>query len=335
MTNIEGIKRKRVKIPIQLKQQIIENREKGVKVSKLAQMYNRSTSTICSILKEKNMLKTLTASKGLSRRSEKRADVLNEVERLLLIWINQQRSKTGHLTQNVICEEAKRIYKDILERTPSTAARPKSVFKASNGWFQRFKQRTEIDSIIRRPKLGRPSKHKVANTVHQQKASKQRKRKTKIPVASQQLPNSANFIQGDARSGCEQNFHTTSPRTKPGPGLRRAPEPDTSDSDEPSMENMEDSRSVLKEVIQNTIEEIKENLSSAEESSTPPSNVDIREVLKAWNMVSSFVSEHHPYESVAEQVNDIYESVAIAYFRQELAQRRKPTTIDNFVKKIN
>ncbi|PNF24987.1 hypothetical protein B7P43_G08362 [Cryptotermes secundus] len=55
---------KKIKITIEMKR---EKRERGVSVADLACTYNRSTSTICTVLKNKDNIKEIDASKGVTR----------------------------------------------------------------------------------------------------------------------------------------------------------------------------------------------------------------------------------------------------------------------------
>ena len=56
---------------IDLKREIIEKHERGVRVNDLAKQYNRSTSTICTILKQKQPIRTITPAKGVQIISKK------------------------------------------------------------------------------------------------------------------------------------------------------------------------------------------------------------------------------------------------------------------------
>uniref|UniRef100_A0A8W7Q164 HTH CENPB-type domain-containing protein n=1 Tax=Anopheles coluzzii TaxID=1518534 RepID=A0A8W7Q164_ANOCL len=160
----QATKFKRIKIPIEVKKEIIEKRERGVSVVELAREYNRNTSTICCILKNREQLKASTVSKGVSRHS--RSKLIDDVERLLLIWIDGQQRQGGELTQNTICEKAKRIYGDIVEGGAAQASTAtdtaNETFKASNGWFERFKERTGMHSIFRQGKASRAANDFVA-----------------------------------------------------------------------------------------------------------------------------------------------------------------------------
>ncbi|XP_050079802.1 tigger transposable element-derived protein 2-like [Anopheles maculipalpis] len=123
-----------------------KRRKKGVCVIDLAREYNRNTSTIYSIQKDKEKLKAATVSKGVSRQSDKRSQAMDDVERLLLVWIDEKRLQGETVTQPIICEKAKRIFNELVEKMPLPSNGKVEAFKASNGWFERFKQRTGIQS---------------------------------------------------------------------------------------------------------------------------------------------------------------------------------------------
>ena len=58
-------KKKRM-MSMEIKHEIIEKHERGVRVSDLARQYDRSTSTICTILKQKDAIKAVNPSKGIT-----------------------------------------------------------------------------------------------------------------------------------------------------------------------------------------------------------------------------------------------------------------------------
>uniref|UniRef100_A0A182YS56 Uncharacterized protein n=1 Tax=Anopheles stephensi TaxID=30069 RepID=A0A182YS56_ANOST len=57
----------------------------------------------------------------------------------------------GNITKYTICEKAKQIFNDIVKDiVPSTSAgKQPETFQPSNDWFERFKQRTGIHNLIR------------------------------------------------------------------------------------------------------------------------------------------------------------------------------------------
>ncbi|KAL7645192.1 UNVERIFIED_CONTAM: hypothetical protein RMT77_003577 [Armadillidium vulgare] len=141
-------KDKRRKIYVEVKREIIEKRERGVSVTDLARTYNRSTSTICTILKDKDKIMKIDASKGVTRISTKRPRILDDVERLLLVWINEKQIQGLSLNENIIREKAKAIFVNLVKKTPG-ASTDEETFKASRGWFEKFKRRTGIHSVVR------------------------------------------------------------------------------------------------------------------------------------------------------------------------------------------
>lgn len=140
---------KRRKITVEVKRQIIDKRERGMNVADLARTYNRSTSTICTILKNKDKIKEIDASKGVTRISMQRPRILDDVERLLLIWINEKIMKSDTINGNIICEKAKLIFSDLIKKTAGSSTDEEKAFKASRGWFKKFKRRTGIHSVVR------------------------------------------------------------------------------------------------------------------------------------------------------------------------------------------
>ena len=147
-----GEKKKRVVLSIQTKQEIIEKYEKGMRLVDLTKEYGRNPSTIGMILKQKEALKATTPSKGLSVISKRRSAVNNEMERLLLVWIKEKEIAGDTVTETIICEKATAIFNDLVKMDAgegTSAQEPHQEFKASRGWFEKFKRRTGIHSVVR------------------------------------------------------------------------------------------------------------------------------------------------------------------------------------------
>ncbi|XP_063302179.1 tigger transposable element-derived protein 1-like [Pelobates fuscus] len=97
------------------------------------------------------------AAKGVTRVSKQRPPVLEEVEKLLLLWIEQKQRAGDSVTKAIICEKAKALHADLLKQQPvavTVATQPGTSadaegFKASRGWFERFKTRSGIHSVVR------------------------------------------------------------------------------------------------------------------------------------------------------------------------------------------
>ena len=120
VTEKSGEKKKRALLSIETKQEIIEKYERGMRLSDLAKEYGRNPSTIGTILKQKEVLKATTPSKGLSVISKKRSAVNDEMERLLLIWIKEKEIAGDTVTETIICEKATAIFNDLVRRDADT-----------------------------------------------------------------------------------------------------------------------------------------------------------------------------------------------------------------------
>lgn len=142
---------KKKMMSIELKREIIEKHEQGVRVVDLSRQYGRSTSMICTVLKQKESIKSVTPAKGLTIISKLRTSLHENMEKLLMVWVTEKQLQGDTLTQTIICEKARAIYGDLLKQTPQTSIDEASEesFKASRGWFENFKKRTGIHSVVR------------------------------------------------------------------------------------------------------------------------------------------------------------------------------------------
>ncbi|XP_023224010.1 major centromere autoantigen B-like [Centruroides sculpturatus] len=111
--------RNRKRFSVALKKEIIAKYENGIRVSDIAKEYNVAKSTISTIIKNK---KAAEVAKGVNVISKQRSKVLDEVEKLLLIWINEKQLDGDSVSEAIICEKAKNLYNDLLTQTPSTSA---------------------------------------------------------------------------------------------------------------------------------------------------------------------------------------------------------------------
>ena len=123
-----------------------------VRVSDLAAQYNMAKSTISTFLTNKEAIKAADFAKEVTIvHSKQRLQIMDEVEKLLLIWIREKEMDGDSISEGIICEKALRIYSDLLKETPSKSAEGESwfTFKTSKGWFKKFKHRSGIHSVVR------------------------------------------------------------------------------------------------------------------------------------------------------------------------------------------
>ena len=150
-TTEDSERRKKGSITIEDKKEIIEKYKKGVRVSQLACEYGRSTSTICTILKKREEIKKLDVAKGVKTMysTKQRPKLLEDVEKLLMLWINDKQLAGDSISEPIICAKAKALYLDLVKKTPGTTSEDEDAFKASRGWFENFRKRTGIHSVAR------------------------------------------------------------------------------------------------------------------------------------------------------------------------------------------
>ena len=141
-------KRKTVRTTIELKKEIIAKYESGVRVSDLASQYEMAKSTISTILKHKEVLKKADVAMGVTAISKQRPQIMEEMEKLLLIFTKEKMLAGDSISEALICEKALQIYEDLLKTTGGESA-SSFTFKASRGWFEKFRHRTGIHRVTR------------------------------------------------------------------------------------------------------------------------------------------------------------------------------------------
>jgi predicted transcriptional regulator len=75
---------------IELKREIIEKQEQGVRVTDLARMYGRSTSMISTVLKQKELINGVTPAKGVTIIYKLRTSLHEKMEKLLMVWVTEK-----------------------------------------------------------------------------------------------------------------------------------------------------------------------------------------------------------------------------------------------------
>ncbi|XP_069188784.1 tigger transposable element-derived protein 1-like [Procambarus clarkii] len=142
-------KGKKATITVEVKKEIIAKHERGVRVVDLVREYGRTSSTICTILKRKEQFKTLEVAKGVTKVNKKRPQILEEVEKLLLVWMNERQLHGDSVSEALVCAKAKKLYVDLVRKTPGASSEEEEIFKASRGWFEKFRKRSGIHSVVR------------------------------------------------------------------------------------------------------------------------------------------------------------------------------------------
>lgn len=141
-------KRKNERATIEVKKKLIAKHESGVRLSDLSTMFKMPKSTICTILKRKEVIKAADVAKGVTiLTSSKRPQAMEQMEKLLLVWINEKQMVGDNISEAIICEKAKQLFGDIKQNAPGSHS--EGEFKASRGWFDNFKKRAGIHNVVR------------------------------------------------------------------------------------------------------------------------------------------------------------------------------------------
>ena len=145
-------KRSKKMISMEVKHEIIEKHERGVRITDMASEYGRSASTISTIIKQKEAIMKLKPSKGVTIISKQRTDTHDQMEKLLLLWINEKQLAGDSISEAIISEKAVTIFQDLKRDAvgmDGELSQGGEEFKASRGWFDNFKKRSGIHSVIR------------------------------------------------------------------------------------------------------------------------------------------------------------------------------------------
>nr|XP_057910417.1 uncharacterized protein LOC131105920 isoform X2 [Doryrhamphus excisus] len=148
-------KRKNVMTTIALKKELIAKWECGTRVSDLAIQYNMAKSTISTILKRKEAIKAADVAKGVKTLSSRRSDKVEEVEKVLLEWITHKQLRGDTVSETLICDKARELHNALTRDSPGGSA---DEFKASKGWFCKFKKRSGIHGVLRPGEAARAEK---------------------------------------------------------------------------------------------------------------------------------------------------------------------------------
>ena len=118
--NGSGAARKQKRITVEVKKEIIMKHENGVRVCDIANEYSMAKSTISTIIKNKELLKSVDVAKGVTKLQKQRPQILAKVENLLLIWINEKQLAGNSAA--MICDKAKLLHSDLLSKLLGTSA---------------------------------------------------------------------------------------------------------------------------------------------------------------------------------------------------------------------
>ena len=110
-------------------------------------------STISTIVKT-DEIKSAQVAKGNSRLSSSRCNITEQMETLLLVWINEKQMAGDSVGEAIICEKARRVLEKLGAKAPSTSTGPVKEFFGTKEWFTGFRKRTGLHSVLRHGEAG-------------------------------------------------------------------------------------------------------------------------------------------------------------------------------------
>ncbi|XP_070600019.1 tigger transposable element-derived protein 1-like [Erythrolamprus reginae] len=137
----DGIRKKQRKvISLNLKMKIIKAYADGKKVTNIAREEGLAHSTISAILKDKERIReAIKGSSGMNVSiTRQRKGLIHEMEKLLILWIEDQIQKRLPVSLLLIQNKARSIFATLKERAGEECT---ETFTASRGWYMRFQQR--------------------------------------------------------------------------------------------------------------------------------------------------------------------------------------------------
>jgi len=120
---------------VEVKKELITKWENGTGVSDLDVQYGMAKLTISTILKNREAITAADVAKGVKSLTSKK-----------MVSINEKHLAGDSVPEAIICEKARLLYSDITQDTPGSIP---EEFKASKGWFNNFKKRKGIHSVVR------------------------------------------------------------------------------------------------------------------------------------------------------------------------------------------
>ena len=98
----------------------------------LTRNYGKFASTISFILAKKKEIKEADVAKGANVLTKQRLQTIKDVEKLLLVWTNEQQLGEDSVLEAIICKNERLLHADLAKKMPGTSTAV-SEFKANRG----------------------------------------------------------------------------------------------------------------------------------------------------------------------------------------------------------
>ncbi|XP_007431162.1 CENPB DNA-binding domain-containing protein 1, partial [Python bivittatus] len=133
---------------MEMKVEILKKIDWGKKVANVVHAYGMNRFMIGMIIKNKEkIMEHVKSSVPIQSMiiSKRRGKVMEELERLLGMWIEDQHQRHVLLSLMLIQEKAKSLFHDLQWKTSEDAA--EETFVASHGWFVHFRAHVNLHNV--------------------------------------------------------------------------------------------------------------------------------------------------------------------------------------------
>ncbi|XP_061655339.1 tigger transposable element-derived protein 1-like [Phyllopteryx taeniolatus] len=140
--------KKRKSITMEVKLDIVKRSKRGETPTNIGRVLDLSRSTVATIIKDQDrILEHVKASPHMKSTiiSKQNSGLMMEMERLLVLWLEEQHRRRLPVSLVLIQQEAKRLF-ETLKSEKGEGSEGKS-FVASRGWFMRFKARANLHNL--------------------------------------------------------------------------------------------------------------------------------------------------------------------------------------------
>lgn len=148
------MKRPRQAYTLEEKIEIIKRMERGEKPKDISRVLHVPSPTICTIYKMREQIQKQynegnIGACTLYRLTRARHTIFDKLENYLVQWIDEQRDRGVPLSTVLIREEAMKLFRHLKEEMAAEGDTTVNEldFKASPGWFDRFKTRSHLRHI--------------------------------------------------------------------------------------------------------------------------------------------------------------------------------------------